>query len=352
MRLFGKEYTRREFEARVGRLEQIGGLRRLAFTEGRENGLEAIQVRTGAGLVFYVTPTKGMDISLAEFAGVPISWQSPNGDVHPAYYSTDENDWLQTASGGLLMTCGLTQVGSPCRDGGERLGLHGRAHHLSARHISTEGVWQGDEYYMTVSGEIEEVSLFGHHLRLTRHIRAQLGINRIVIDDLVENIGFQPAPHMLLYHFNFGFPLLGPQTVIHFPSRRVVSREKEVAVERFDCFEEPIDQCEERVFFHEDLDSEGNMAAVVISNPDFPVAHGGGSGPLQVRVSWSLENLPRLVQWKMPTAGVYALGIEPANCYVHGRVWERENGTLITLDPGQRLRYELHVEAGVQTAGC
>jgi hypothetical protein len=119
MQLYGRMWTRRQLEARVGRLEQIGGVRRFRLTEGPEDGVEQIQVRTGAGLTYYVTPQHGLDISFAEFGGTPISWQSVNGDVHPAYYEPTGLEWLRTAAGGLLMTCGLTQVGSPCVDDGK-----------------------------------------------------------------------------------------------------------------------------------------------------------------------------------------------------------------------------------------
>jgi len=52
MNLYGKEWTRRALEGRLGRIEQVGGLRRTQSTEGRESGVEEIQIRTGAGLSY------------------------------------------------------------------------------------------------------------------------------------------------------------------------------------------------------------------------------------------------------------------------------------------------------------
>jgi hypothetical protein len=80
-----------------------------------------------------------------------------------------------------------------------------------------------------------------------------------------------------------------------------------------------------------------------IINPKFPLP-GGLTCSLEARLFWDTKNLPRLVQWKMPGAGVYVLGIEPANCYVEGRAKERERGTLVTLAPGESLNYELQLE--------
>ena len=343
MKLYGQDWTRRALESRVGRIEQIGGIRRFQLSEGPEAGVEQIQVRTGAGLTYYISPSRGMDISLAEFGGAPISWQSANGDVHPAYFDTAGIGWLRTAVGGLLMTCGLTQVGAPCEDEGKELGIHGRAHHLAARHISATAQWIGDEYVMQLSGVIQETAMFQENLCLTREIRSTLGKNQIEIKDTVENLGFEPTPHMILYHFNFGFPMMSEETEIHFPSRKVHPREVETPVEGFDRWHSPETGYQERVYYHQEiLKDDNNIASAKICNPRFPAA--AGECALSIVLSWSTRQLPNLVQWKMPGAGIHVLGIEPANCYVEGRAVERSRGGVKTLDPGESQTYEINLE--------
>jgi hypothetical protein len=340
MNLYGREWSRRELEARLGRIEQIGGLRRVQSTEGKESGVEEIQIRTGAGLSYSVFPSRGLDIGLAEFEGVPLIWLSPNGEVHPAFFDGRGSGWLRTAAGGLLMTCGLTQVGSPGTDGSEELGLHGRAHHTQARHVCAEGFWEGDEYNTVVHGKVEETSIFGWNLRLTRHISSRLGKNQILIRDVVENAGFEPAPHMLLYHFNFGFPLLDTQTQICFPPATVIPREPDLPTEGLGDWQLPEADYKERVYYYENLSAGADgMAAVTVRNPHFPST----DRPLMVRLAWKTRNLPVLVQWKMPGEGTHVLGIEPANCHVEGRAAERARGTLVMLAPGQAMEYNLEI---------
>lgn len=342
MKLYGRNWTRREVEARVGRVEQIGGIRRLKGTEGPEAEVEQLQIRTGAGLTYYVIPSKGMDISLTEFAGASLSWQSPNGDVHPAYYDSRGMEWLRTASGGLLMTCGLTQVGSPFEEAGQEQGLHGRAHHIPAKYVAAEGNWNGDEYELRARGVVEETSIFGEKLRLTREINSRIGENSITVRDIVENIGFKDCPHMLLYHFNFGFPLLTEDVKITFPSRKVTPRESDITLNGYDRWEAPQFSMKEQVYYHEQLhtDKDG-FAAVVIQNPKFPFSGGNGTCNIKVRLSWNTSQLPQFVQWKMPGAGEHVLGIEPANCWVEGRAAERNRNTLVMLKPGESKIYEL-----------
>jgi len=342
MQLYGREWTRRELEARIGRIEQVGGLRRLQWSEGVEAGNDQIQVRTGAGLTYYASPSRALDISLAEFGGVPLTWQAASGDAHPAYYDASGIEWLRTAVGGLLMTCGLSFVGAPEEDDGQSFSLHGRAHHIPARHVSVMGQWQGDEYEMRISGLVEETMIFGPNLKLNRTIRSKIGQNRIELTDLVENAGFETTPHMILYHFNFGFPLLDEETTINFPSKKVIARDDGIPIAGYDRWELPEAGYQERVYYHQEFDSD--EAQVVIHNPRFPQAVGLETTPLSVSLNWSVGQLPMLVQWKMPGAGVHVLGIEPANCYVEGRAAERARGTLMMLEPGESRTYELAIE--------
>jgi hypothetical protein len=347
MQLYQRAWTRRELEARVGRIEQIGGIRRLRLAEGPENGVEQIQVRTGSGLAYSISPERGLDISLAEFGSVPLSWQSSNGDVHPSYFDDRGFAWLRTAAGGLLMTCGFTQAGGPGEDNGEELGLHGRAHHLAARHVGVSAEWEEDEHVMSVCGIIEETRLFGEFIRLTREITSRLGSNRITITDQYENLAFAPAPLMLLYHFNFGFPLLTESTQITFPSHKVEPRLPDHPMTGIESWDAPDPHYAERVYFHKEIATDSRKwATATIYNPEFPLPT--GATPISVNLSWDATTLPNLFQWRMAGAGAHVLGIEPANCDVNGRAASRESNTLFMLEPGARYTctLELNVNLG------
>jgi hypothetical protein len=91
--------------------------------------------------------------------------------------------------------------------------------------------------------------------------------------------------------------------------------------------------------------AEDGRLQVTLHNPHFPL--GSDSRAVTVNLTWNQQQLPRLVQWYMPGAGVHVLGIEPANCYVEGRAVERARGTLEMLEPGESRTYQLVLE--VQT---
>ena len=348
MKLYNRNWTRRDLEARAGRMDAIGGIRRFREEHGPETGVEWIQVRTGGGLTYYANASRALDISLLEYCGAPLSWHAVNGEINPNYFDPEGMEWLRTAAGGFLMTCGLLTAGAPSEDGGEKFGIHGRIHHLPARVLNAEAAWEGDEYSMRIKGVADETRIFGENLRLTRQIESRLGENRIILNDRVENLGFKPVPHMFLYHFNFGFPLMDDNTEIIIPSRKVVRREEDYPLEGWDRWDAPEADYQERVYYHEMDPAEirDGMARAEIVNPNFP-AGGHAAVRLTVRLEWDVETLPRLTEWKMPEAGTHALGIEPANCLVEGRAAERKRGTLVTLEPGESKNY--HVELTIES---
>lgn len=355
MRLYGRDWSRRELEARVGRIGQIGGVERFRWTEGPEAGSQTLRVRTGSGLSYWVTPDKGMDISLAEMHGAPVSWQAGNGEPHPACYDQRGTEWLRTASGGLLMTCGLTQAGAPGKDAEGDYGLHGRIHHTPARQVSGAAEWKADEYVMKLRGVVEETSIFGASLRLTRNIVSRLGENRITIQDTVENNGFRASPHMMLYHFNFGFPLMNEDTTVEIPPGASSSRDPDMDIGRIGDWQPPDPSHKEQVYYHEPAAGAGRCCARIHS-PSFPAR---GSDPesaqqsqgLTVELAWDAATLPRLVQWRMPGAGEYVLGLEPSNCWTRGRAAERANGTLRMLEPGESVHYRIDLKFNSNTQG-
>src|SRR5947209_3950613 len=206
--LFGQDWTRAALLERVGDVSQLGGARLVTLNEGPESGVSVAELRTGSGLSFDVLPGRGMDIGFAEYKGMPLCWRSSTGEIAAARYEPQGEGWLRGFSGGLMATCGLTTAGWPSTDAGQSLPLHGRASYLPARNVYVDGEWQGDDYVMWAQGRTRETVVFGENVRLTRRVWARLGESRLFIDDVVENLGHTPVPHMIAYHINVGFPVL------------------------------------------------------------------------------------------------------------------------------------------------
>ncbi|MBM3333268.1 aldose 1-epimerase family protein [Candidatus Sumerlaeota bacterium] len=340
VKLFGKNWTRRELMRRVGNLDQIGGVRRVVLDDGSSKGVTALEFSTGSGLQFTVLADRGMDISSASYCGRSLCWRSSAGDVTPAFYDPAGLEWLHVFFGGLTTTCGLTYAGAPTTDQGEPLGLHGRYTSLPARELIIGGRWEGNRYVMSARGTMRETRLFGPNIVLRRTITTFLGESRLIVEDAIENEGWERQPLMLLYHCNFGFPLLDAGARVYAPSKKALARFslEPVAEDMWSKFDRPAPRIGERVFYHDMKADRRGFVTVVLANEQF----GGGQG-FGAYLRYRQEELPRFVQWKMPGEGAYVMGLEPSNCWVDGRDAERKNRTLQFLRPGQRTVTRLEI---------
>ena len=336
--LYGKTYSRAELLERAGDVAQFGGVTLKTLADGAGREVRVADISTGSGFRFTVLVDRGLDVGAADWAGKPLAWQSGAGVVHPAYYDPKELEWLRSFPGGLMVGCGPDNVGMYCVDEGEELGLHGRLSNTPAELLSYGGKWEGDEYHMWVAGRVRHYKVFGANLVLVRTIRTRLGSDVLRIEDTVTNAGFASTPFQILYHCNFGFPVVSPDTELWVETEHSAPRDDAAAVgfDRHTRFEDPTPGYAEQVFLHQPLpDAEGyGRAALVNRALDFGAY-----------VRFRLAELPNLVQWKMMGQGTYVVGLEPANCGVAGRAADRAEGTLPLLEPGESR--SLAVEIGV-----
>lgn len=336
--LFNRNWDKSELARRIGNMDQLAGIRLSELIDGKGRGCRVFDVWTGSGLRFQVNADRALDVSSCEYKGLPIAWRSAAGDVNPAFYEPQGLGWLRSFSGGLLATCGLDQFGLPGMDVGLEFGLHGRISNVPATQVSYRTFWYDDEYNLEITGESRQSSLFSENIVLRRCITTSLGSNRIVIEDSVTNEGFQTIPHMILYHFNIGFPLVDESTKLQINSKRTISRDTntQCGLNEWNQFHSPVPDYKEQVFIHCPEPDENGIALIELINSQIG---------LSLRWSYRTEELPFLMEWKMMGEGEYVVGIEPANCNgLAGRKAIREQGLLPVLKPGENRNYHLELD--------
>jgi hypothetical protein len=341
VQLFGKYFSPQDLLRRLGDMSQVAGVQPLELVDGNEHGVRAVRLYNAAGLELQVVPDRGMAVTRLSYRGVPLPLLSPVGTAHPAFTEPHGLGWLRTWPAGFLTPCGLAQVGSPCLDGNEELGLHGRVAQIPARQVSWGAEWQGEQYVLWVEGKVRETAVFGENLLLFRRIWTTLDSSTFWIEDRVENQGFSPAPHMFLQHINLGYPLVDETARLVLPSHTTQPRDEAAQPGLESCceFSAPLPGFLEQVFYH-DLQPDGNgQVEVRFENPTFE--HGRGLG---LALRYAIVDYPVFVEWKMMGEGLYVVGLEPANCHVSGRCQEREKGTLPMLAPQEKRTYKLEVE--------
>lgn len=314
-------------------LEQIAGFTRSTLSDGLEAGVEIIEMRSGSGLRVGVCPSRGLDISFAELHGVNLTYRHPNGAVHPAFYGAHNMDWLRGAPSGLVTTCGLQSLGPECDQGGEHFGLHDRISYLPAREVAARTLEIEGQTRFEISGEVRQTRLFGANLRLQRTISVELGQNRLQLRDTICNDGFESAPFCVLYHCNFGFPLVEAGARLWLDSH-VTPRDEAAArgMENWSQIEAPQVGFAEQVFFHDIApDAAGNCRATLWNE----------ARKLGVSLRFRGAELPFFTQWKMLGAGAYVLGLEPSNAPLASRSESMRRGAMPVLEAGESRDFPL-----------
>jgi hypothetical protein len=231
-------------------------------------------------------------------------------------------------------------MGAPSVDQGEELGIHGRVSNIPASNVWADAAWEDDRYRLWVRGKVAEAEALGTNLVLTREISTELGASHLIIRDRVENRTFARAEHMMLYHFNLGFPLLSETTRLLVNSEQVEPRDADsvAGLDRWDRFEPPLVGRPHQLFYHKlKPDQDGKVHVLLAGMQD------NVEGRIAAYLSYTHETLPWFINWKCMMAGV--TGIEPANAWVQGRAAERAAGRLRFLEAWESVEYE--VEFGV-----
>lgn len=312
------DQQRNDLRSRLGSLQQFAGVRRLVLDDGPERGVAVLELSTGGGLDFWVMADRGLDIGMLRWQGLPVAWQSPQGFMHPALgqIEGDSGRGFGRLLSGFLCTCGLDGVRQPV-DGRP---LHGRMAMVPARVSTAAALWHEPVPVLRVEGECVQYRQGGENLRLHRVIEAVIGGAEIRLIDTVTNDSHQAQPHDLLYHFNLGYPAIGPGTTVAQSGAIRVG-----PIDLPDHAPPPPILC---------LPAGPQDAPIVVRTPLADGTH------FCLSMTFESNNLPWVQVWRDLRPGCGLLAIEPcASQWLPGGL----SATLPTLAPGESRRYGLRL---------
>jgi hypothetical protein len=344
MQLFGNEAE--ELRRRVGHMSQLAGVRLLTSDNGPSRGVRLIEFRTGTGFIFEIAVDRGFDVGRCEYRGASVGWIPPTMLPAPWFFEDQTGfGWLRSGLGGLNNTCGLVHVGNPEETSVahynfparpiERYGVHDRAALIPAELISFGERWEGGKLILEAVGRVTQAQTYGENLTLTRTYRAEMGASWFTMEDVVENRGFLPTEHMLLYHMNIGFPFVDDGAEFIAPVARApdllfgTANVNDPA--SWSRFIAPQRDWVQQTFEHRMVPDAEGQVEVAIFNPK--LFHGTG-----VSIRYDHSAMPRYIEWRMMGEGQYAAGVEPCT-NGFGRKQVKEAGELIVLQPGDRRTY-------------
>lgn len=322
-------------------------VRKRRLRGGRQDGVDTIEVDNGS-LRFIVVPTRGMGLWKAWAAETHIGWQSPvRGPVHPAWVNLFEPSGIGWLGGfdELVCRCGLESNGAPQFDPSGRLQypLHGCIANQPAHRV--EVVVDEAQQEVAVTGWVDEARLFGNKLRLRSTYRTRAGQPQISIEDQVTNLSAEPAELELLYHINFGAPLLAAGSHVEAAIERLAPRDAHSAenIASWRHYGPASPGAREYAHFASLRGDDQGRTRVLL------VAPGGEQG---VSLQFDIRQLPCFTLWKSQLAASdgYVGGLEPGINYPNIRDFEKRQGRVAVLEPGESRSFEVVLEAHPDTA--
>ncbi len=308
---------------------------------GLSQGVDVVDV-VHPGCVIKLLPTRGMSIWDVHVKGIRFGWKSPiRGPVHPAFVPLGEPSGLGWLDGfdELLARCGLESNGAPEFDDTGRLKypLHGRIGNKPA-HLVTVST-DAEKKELRVQGVVEESRFHFGKLRMTSTLITRPGEPGFRIRDEIENLSDIAGEFQLLYHVNFGLPLLDGGSQVVVAAEQVVPRNAHAAegIKTWNHYSAPQPGFEEQVYFLKLRSGHDGRTQTLLKN-----AHSTQGASLLFKT----EELPCFSVWK-DTAGEhdgYVTGLEPGTNFPNPRSFEKQHGRVVPLQPGEKVVRELELQ--------
>jgi hypothetical protein len=224
------------------------------------------------------------------------------------------------------------------------LTLHGRIANLPAQEVELIAERE-PPYRITLRGIVHERMFHGPKLELTTEISLEPQAHSFRINDAVTNRGGQRQEFQMLYHANFGPPLLEEGTRFVAPVEVVTPFNDRAArdVKQYDQYPAPRAGFVEQVYAIQPLTDRSGRTLVMIQNKAADRASS---------IRFDTHALPCLTLWKNMAAREdgYVTGIEPGTNYPNNRRVERKYGRVPALSPGESYYMSLEVAVHVGTA--
>lgn len=321
---------------------------------GKQDETEVISLENGK-ITIFVVPTRGMGLLSVVRDGVRVGWDSPvKNIVNPRYINLESRGGLGWLDGftEMMCRCGIEWNGHPGLDrftdstGAEatlNLTLHGRIANLPAQEVDFTALRE-PPYTLTIRGRVDEAMFHGPKLELYTELSTEPGSNTFRIRDVVVNKSGTPQEFQMLYHSNFGPPILEEGAKFLAPVERITPFNDHAALGlgAYNVFEKPTAGFVEQVYCLKPRAGADGRTLAVLRDRDANRA---------VSIRFATAELPYLTLWKNTEAleDGYVTGIEPGTNFPHNRRLERERGRVPILKPGgsyaMALEYGVHLGA-------
>lgn len=319
-------------------------VRKHTLRGGKQHGVDVVEVNNGK-LKFSVVPTRGMNVHKLECGDVTLGWNSPVKEiVNPLFINPADRGGLGWLDGfnEWMTRCGYEFAGHPGEDGEKMLTLHGKASNIPASKV--EVLVKGNRIH--VRGRVEETMFKFAHLEMVTDISTEIGSTVVRFDDVLTNRGSNPQEFEILYHANYGEPLLEKGSKFVAPIRSVTP---------FD--ERAVEELDDHLVYYGPTKGYGETVYCMVMNADADqkttVMLQNRAADRGVSMTYKVDSLPFFTLWKNTDVGEkgYVTGLEPGSGFPYNRSVERERGRVKAIPAGGSKKFHVEVEVLTDAAG-
>ncbi|HAB25837.1 MAG: aldose 1-epimerase family protein [Pantoea sp.] len=305
---------------------------------GKQEGSKVLTITSQNGLTIALSPTRGMDLLHVNGDGVRLGWDSPvNEVVNPAYINLDSRNGLGWLEGfnEMMVRCGYEWTGHPVVKDGRIYTLHGKAGNTPASRVEVT-IDEKAPHEIRVRGLLKENTFKKANLETWTELRYVPGAKSFTLHDVLTNRGDYPHDYQIIYHSNFGTPILEKDARFIAPLKSVspFNDYAKSGLKAWNTYDAPTKDFDEMVFnLVPKADSSGKTLAAVINS----------KGDKGASIEFDTHQLPLLTMWKNTDTlkQGYVTGIEPGTNYAYPVTIEKEQGRVKQLAPGQSTTFEL-----------
>ncbi len=305
---------------------------------GKQEGVDVLLINNGV-MEITLVPTRGMGIYQVTSGDLRLGWDSPVKEiVNPANIDLESRNGLGWLDGfnEMMVRCGYEWTGHPgVDDNGQLLSLHGRAQNTPASTVKVI-IDEQAPYTIHVRGQVAERTFKKTNLVTWTELSVAPGSNRFELHDELTNFADYEDEYQIIYHSNFGTPLLEEGAVFTAAASEIspFNDYAKTGLKDWQTYLAPTNGYDEMVFnLKPKADADGNTLAVLHNK----------SGEMGVAVGYNVKQLPVLTLWKNTDTKQqgYVTGIEPGTSYAYNTKYQRPLGLVPKLQPGQSQRFDL-----------
>lgn len=304
---------------------------------GKQEGSKVITIKS-PNFSVALSPTRGMGLLNAQGNGIRLGWDSPVKEVvNPSFINLDSRNGLGWLDGfnEMMVRCGYEWTGHPVNADGQIYSLHGKAQNTPASYVEVE-VDDKAPYTIRIRGLIKESTFKKADLQTMTELVYVPGESSFKLHDVLTNHADYPHDYQIIYHSNFGQPILEEGAQFLAPVSEV-SPFNDYAVKGLDTWRTylaPTKNFDEMVFNLKPLaDQKGQTVAALINK----------AGNKGVSIEFNTAQLPVLTLWKNTDTlkQGYVTGIEPGTSYAYPVTIERAQNRVKKIQPGQSISFDL-----------